>query len=137
MLKYSLVKVIDVNDWDELVIETYGKPYNFQQQEGCQSRGMIYLIVPPTYNDDACAHDKIPIEINGGQMGVKFQVWLDTTVEDINAKFEKIRGGPEVYAGQNDLFWERNFYPDLNVLAEDLYKKGLIEAGKYQIKIDW
>lgn len=41
MLKYTNKKVISVQDWDELVQETYGKPYSFQQQNGCQDREII------------------------------------------------------------------------------------------------
>ena len=36
-----------------------------------------------------------------------------------------------------DLFWERNFYPNLNTVINDLYKKGLIEKDDYEINIDW
>jgi hypothetical protein len=35
------------------------------------------------------------------------------------------------------MFWERNFYPDTYTVANDLYDKGLIEAGDYIINIDW
>lgn len=38
---------------------------------------------------------------------------------------------------QLNLFWERNFYPDIHVIANDLCKKGLLLAGEYDIKIDW
>lgn len=31
MLNYKNVKTIELGDWDNLVIETYGKPYNFQR----------------------------------------------------------------------------------------------------------
>lgn len=132
MIKYKTEKVIQVRDWDNLVEETYGKIYSFQQQDGCQSRGVVHLTIPDKWTNDEEMNDEIPFEINGEEMGVKFQVWLDTTVEDVNAKFE-----PESYPGQNSLFWERNFYPDLQTVANDLYNKGLIEAGDYTINIDW
>ena len=35
------------------------------------------------------------------------------------------------------LFWERNFYPDVQMIANNLHAKGLIEAGDYVIDIDW
>lgn len=35
MLKYKNVRVISVQDWDDLVEKTYGRPYNLQQQDGC------------------------------------------------------------------------------------------------------
>ncbi len=76
-LKYKNKKTIDVSDWDDLVIETYGKPYNFQQQRGCQSRGIVNITIPSKYTDDEEMHDSIPEEINGEEMGVKFKVWLE------------------------------------------------------------
>jgi hypothetical protein len=30
-----------------------------------------------------------------------------------------------------NMFWERNFYPNVQMVANDLHKKGLIEAGEY------
>lgn len=35
------------------------------------------------------------------------------------------------------MWWERNFYPEVQMIANDLYEKGLIEAGDYTIDIDW
>lgn len=137
MLKYKTAKVIDVQDWDRLVEETYKKPYSFQQQDGCQPRGVVHLTIPEEWTEDEEMNDEIPFKINGNEMGVKFQVWLDTTVEEVNTKFEEVNGKPESYPGQNSLFWERNFYPDLQTVANDLYKKGLVEAGDYTINIDW
>jgi hypothetical protein len=34
MLKVNNIKQIDVQDWDELVQETYNRPYMLQQQDG-------------------------------------------------------------------------------------------------------
>ena len=133
MLKFKNKKVIDVYDWDKLVADTYKRPYSFQQQDGCKDRGIHNITIPSKYADeeDAEMHDDIPFRINGDVMGVKFEKWLSTTLEEINEKH------PEGYAGQNDLFWERNFYPSIDVIANDLYNKGLIEAGEYSIDIDW
>jgi hypothetical protein len=35
------------------------------------------------------------------------------------------------------MFWDRNFYPNVQMVANDLHKKGLLEAGEYSIRIDW
>lgn len=129
-LKISNRKLIEVSDWDKLVEETYGKPYSFQQQDGCKDRGIINITISKEEVDDTYP-DEIPFEINGEEMGVSFKTWLNTTKEDINNK------NPESYPGQNILFWERNFYPDLYVVANDMCKKGLIEAGDYSININW
>ena len=59
MLKYKTIKMVDVHDWDKLVSSTYGKIYSFQQQDGCQSRGVVNLSIPDeTYEDEM--HDEIP-----------------------------------------------------------------------------
>lgn len=137
MLKYKTERVVEVRDWDRLVEQTYKKPYSFQQQDGCQSRGVVHITIPSEEAYDDEMNDEIPFKINGDEMGVKFQVWLNTTVEEVNAKFEEVNGKPESYTGQNSLFWERNFYPELQTVANDLHDKGLIEAGNYTINIDW
>lgn len=127
MLKYKSVKTIDVNDWDDLVIETYGKSYCFQQQDGCQGRGNVNLIIPSNPTRDDRMNESIPEEVNGRKMGVKFAVWL--------------AADPDYPVDMDDfersLFWDRNFYPELQTIANDLHAKGLIEAGSYSINIDW
>ena len=130
MIKFTNKKVIDCFDWDKLVKETYCRPYCFQQQEGCQSRGNVNITIPSeeTYDDEM--HDSIPEVINGEIMGVKFQTWLS---RDPKAP---LASGREDSFGL-ELFWQRNFYPDIQVVANDLYEKGLIEAGDYVINIDW
>lgn len=131
MLKVTKKEVVEVQDWDELVEETYGKPYSFQQQDGCQERGTHEITVPCDYaeEEDANMHDSIPEKVNGDEIGVKFQTWLDRDPST------PIKNQSQDY--QLDLFWQRNFYPNINVLANDLYKKGLIKKGSYTINIDW
>jgi hypothetical protein len=122
------VNMVDSFDWDKLVTETYGRTYCFQQQDDCQGRGTVGITVPDEYNDDEM-NDSIPEVINGNEMGVKFQVWLDRDPKEWNGEKDD-----EMFLG---MFWERNFYPDLQTVANDLHKKGLIEAGDYIIDIDW
>lgn len=129
MIKFTNKKVINCFDWDRLVKETYGRPYCFQQQDGCQDRGQVDITIPSeeTYNDEI--PDSIPEEINGNVMGVKFSKWLERDPK------QPINGDVTPYI--IELFWERSFYPELQVVANDLYEKGLIEAGDYVIDIDW
>ena len=129
MLKYTNKKIIELRDWDTLVRKTYGKPYSFQQQDGCQQRGSVSITIPETWDNDEEMYDSIPEKINGDEMGVKFAVWL---ARDPKQLFESGKDDRFI-----DLFWERNFYPDLQTVANDLYAKGLIEAGDYSIDIDW
>lgn len=130
MIKYKEQKVIEDQDWDNLVEETYGRPYCFQQQGGCQDRGIFHLTVSADdgYNDSTMP-DSIPEVINGNKMGVNFKAWL--------ARDPKEWKGEKSDESYIRLFWERNFYPDIDMVANDLCKKGLIEAGDYIINIDW
>lgn len=132
MLKYTNKKVIDCSDWDVLVRNTYKRPYNFQQQDGCQERGTFNISIPSDETEDDEMNDSIPENVNGNEMGVKFNVWLSRDPKQ-GLRGEKDRDDEFGI----ELFWERNFYPDIYTVANDLYKKGLIEAGDYIINIDW
>jgi hypothetical protein len=128
MIKYKTKRIIDVQDWDDLVEKTYGKTYSFQQQEGCKSRGVVNFNVPEEGYDDEM-NDVIPEVVNGEEMGVKFKVWLDRDPKQPIPN--------QMYDWELNLFWKRNFYPDFQTLANDLHKKGLIESGEWSINIDW
>lgn len=129
MLNFRTRKIIELNDWNNLVETTYGRQYNFQQQNGCKDRGYFNFTIPTDATDDDYMNDSIPEEVNGEIMGVKFATWLarDPKQPIINqeSKYDL------------ELFWERNFYPDIYTIANDMYNKGLIEKGEYSINIDW
>ena len=127
MIRTRTEKLIDVQDWDALVTETYGRPYSFQQQDGCKERQLVSITVPDECDD--FENDTVPEIVNGDEMGVSFKAWLardpKTPLRDRDDTFGLT------------LWWERNFYPDVQMIANDLYVKGLIEAGDYIINIDW
>lgn len=127
MIKFKNKQVIDVGDWDSLVESTYGKPYSFQQQDGCKERGTHNITIPDGAHD--FENDSVPDEINGDEMGVSFAAWLARDIKEWNG-----------YPGDINyiaMFWERNWYPDVQMIANDLHAKGLIPAGEYVIDIDW
>lgn len=128
MIKFKTQRVIEVQDWDDLVQKTYGRPYAFQQQDGCKDRGVERITVPTTWTNDY-EEDTIPEVVNGDEMGVSFKAWLERDPT------QKIPDQSADY--QLELFWERNFYPHVSMIANDLHAKGLIEAGEYTINIDW
>ena len=131
MIKFKTQRVIEVQDWDDLVQKTYGRPYAFQQQDGCKDRGVERITVPTTWTNDY-EEDTIPEVVNGDEMGVSFKAWLARVPkQELDSKDDWERKN-----GIN-LFWERNFYPDVSMIANDLHEKGLIEAGEYTINIDW
>jgi len=121
-------KVIDSFDWDKLVVETYGRPYCFQQQNGCQDRGVFHFKVPDVCDD--LKRDTVPEEINHEEMGVSFPAWLKR-----DPKTPLGDGTTEEWG--IDMWWERNFYPDIQMVANDLHAKGLLDAGAYALEIDW
>ena len=127
MTKFKTVTVINVRDWDDLVKETDGKPYAFQQQDGCKERQTVTLKAPCKGCD--FKNDTIPEEVNGKEMGVSFKAWLARDPK------QPIEG--QKYDYQNNLFWERNFYPDVSMIVNDLHTKGLIPTGEFAIEIDW
>jgi len=128
-MRIQTVQMIHVSDWDKLVEETYGRPYSLQQQDGCQSTGLVYLTVPKEEDDDLDMHAEIPEEINGPTMCVEFAAWLERDPAKPLADQE--------YDWELTMWWERNFYPALQIVANDLYRKGLLEEGEYTINIDW
>jgi len=128
-MKIKKANMIEESDFSKLVQSTYGKPYRFQQQDGCMDRGTLSFKVPSEYTSEEEMYDDIPEELNGELMGVKFEKWLERDpIQPVGVYTDK----PFI-----DMFWERNFYPDFYTLVNDLYAKGLIEAGDYIINIDW
>jgi len=125
MSKFRNVSMISVQDWDALVTKVYGKPYNFQQQDGGKERGISWQECPS--EDYDYEQDSIPIKVNGCEMGVSFKTWLETPA-DINWFEEKC---------ENVMFWKRNFYPCIDMIISDLHEKGFIPEGEFGIEIDW
>lgn len=126
-MKTRQVNIIDVEDWDSLVFKTYNRPYNFQQQDGCKSRQTVYITVPDYPND--YPNDQVPEILNHPEMGVSFKSWLERNPN------KPIKNQTQDY--QLGMWWERNFYPDVSMVANDLHNKGLLPAGEYGIVIDW
>lgn len=128
-MKISNQKVIELRDWNDFVQKTYGRPYNFQQQDGCKSRGVFSFDVPDASEVDKEAPDSVDEVVNGKKMGVNFEAWLKRDPKT------PLANGRNDYG--LDLWWKRNFYPDIQMIANDLHAKGLLEAGSYMIVIDW
>lgn len=127
MLKYKNKRFVSVSEWDSLVRQVYKRPYSFQQQDGCKERGTYSITIPDNAYD--YGNDTIPEEINGDEMGVSFQAWLSRDPKEWHGEARD--------ANFKVLFWERNFYPEIQMVANDLHKRRLIEAGEYVIDIDW
>jgi len=128
-VKTQDVKLVNVSDLDKFVKKTYGRPYSFQQQNGCRNRGVVNVTVPIEGfedGDNGWTEEEVLAEEG---MGVKLKTWLSTDPIDTLK--------PNEPDWQNELLWERHFYPDIEAVFTDLHEKGLIESGEYVIDIDW
>jgi len=135
-LKINTIQTISSQDWDRFVEEVYGRPYSFQQQDGCRGRRTHRLTVSePTEDDepDDFENNTVPEEVNHPEMGVSFKAWLDRDPK----KPLSGTGNDSKHSWSLNLWWNRNFYPSIEMVAEDLRKKGLLEEGEYMIIIDW
>jgi len=130
ILEYNSAKMITLSNWNTLVKHVYQRPYNFQQQDGCQDRKLYHITIPRLAED--YENDTVPEVVNSNEIGVSFKAWLERDpAQKLNSCDEWDRN-----YGLN-LWWERNFYPDIQMVANDLCEKGFIEPGDYIINIDW
>jgi hypothetical protein len=128
MLKIKTKKFVEVSDWDNLVEETYKVPYSFQQQDDCKDRG-IHKLTVPCKNPFDYENTTVPEIINGEEMGVSFFAWQSRDPKEWYGDKDKL--------DYTSLWWYRNFYPSVDMVANDLYNRGLLKAGEYVINIDW
>lgn len=138
-LKIRTIKQIDVQDWNNLVIEIYGKPYSLQQQDGCKSRGLEYITVP-VKNPYDYENDSISFIVNGNEMGVSFKAWDKSNYDSVLEEFKEQEEDTSQFKLSKfytEMFYERNFYPSIDMIINDLHNQGLLEEGEYQINIDW
>jgi hypothetical protein len=85
-------------------------------------------ITVPCEPDD-WQRETVPEVTNHPLMGVSFAAWL-------------ARDPKQPLADRNEdwaveMWWHRNFYPDVGMIANDLHARGLLPAGEYSINIDW
>jgi hypothetical protein len=128
-VKISKRNVIHLSDWNHLVTKTYGRPYNLQQQDDCRPCGSYISFTVPDEEVLDFDSDTVPEVINDPEQGVSFKAWLS---RDPDAPV----GGRDDDFGKK-LWWHRNFYPTLGMVASDLHAKGLLPEGEYTILISW
>lgn len=93
------------------------------------NRGTLCITVPCEAHD--YVNSTVTEKVNAEDMGVNFAAWL---ARDPKQKLSDPTAQIDYCL---DLWWSRNFYPDLQMVANDLHAKGLLEAGDHTILIDW
>lgn len=124
------VMMIPVEEFDDLVQETYGRTYSFQQQDGCKNRGTEHFTVPVQHPVDY-NRGTVPENVNDPVMGVSFSAWLS---RDPTQLLNNADDDDEFHL---EMWWERNFYPSVDMILNDLHARGVLAAGDYCIDIDW
>lgn len=130
-LKTNTKTTIPLQDWNAFIKEIYGKPYSFQQQEGCRDKGIYTIYIPetlPKENEDY-GYDYDPSTPEKELCGVPLTVWLSRDPK------QPLEG--QKYDFELEIWWFRQFYPYIEELEEDLARKGLLDPGEYTIIIDW
>jgi hypothetical protein len=126
-MKVSKKLFIDVDDWNDFVESVYGRPYSFEKQEGGRERG-VYLFSVPTYFKD---YKDDSVEDRHCSWGVSFEAWKNADPSSNPLDVEC------VYDWRIKLAWKRSFYPDVTMVINDLYSRGLLDEGDYVINLDW
>lgn len=130
-LKYENIKVISCSDWDKFIQSVYGRPYCFQQQDGCKDRGTFSFRVPihGAEQEPPETINTTPYYIEEFPSGFSLKQWLsrdpDTPLDG------------QMYPHELEIWWRRYFYPFFEELVQDLSEKGILEDGEYMIDIDW
>ena len=78
-------------------------------------------------------NDSLPEVVNTQNMGVSFKAWLKRDPK------QKLLSDDKYDNNNNNktLWWNRKFYPNVQMVLNDLYDKCLLEAGEYVIDINW
>lgn len=110
-------------EFSQLVRDTYGRPYQLQQQDGCLGQETIVSVKVPDKPRTWLADD-------AGRPPT-LEVWVAATPPE-----------PMTDAWDGDLHrehlrWHREFYPELQDVVNDLHRRGLMAAGEYVIHIWW
>lgn len=103
--------VLSETTFSKYVSELYGRPYNLQQQgDMLAQESAVALVVP---------------ELEDWNEDPSLEEWLAAT--------------PPVSAADyiDTMRWERQFYPSLEAVANDLHARGLLDAGRYIIHVSW
>lgn len=108
MIESKQVGLIWEKSFNDLVVDTYERPYVFQQQRMLGQDSIFLFDVPSPSTEDA----------------FNFAQWVAAPPPNVSDWRERLR-------------WEREFYPPFEDLINDLHQRGLIAAGNYALHIWW
>jgi hypothetical protein len=112
-MRIENVKLISETEFSRLVSETYGRPYQLQQQGDMMGQDTMIRVTVPDDGKWGCIGDE-----------ERFQEW-------------KARDVTEPMDYTERLWWLRDFYPPFNEVLDDLHRQGILPQGDYVIHVWW
>lgn len=107
--------VIHESAFSRYVTNHYGRPYHLQQQGDMMGQEVSTRFTVPDPEDGEWEGMEAPTLVD----------WLKATPPtDEHDRTEILR-------------WERDYYPQLGAVVNDLHTKGLLDAGEYLIYAEW
>lgn len=147
-MKIETVHKIWESEFSDLVSEVYGRPYRLQQQGDCYAQDSIIEITATEedypddwvpYEDEITLEKWLSADPNAPIRNPRYDQYRELALQHPGKGYEKLEKdeweGPGTTT--HDLYWEREFYPPLEDLVNDLCKKGKIPAGDYVIHVWW
>ena len=123
----------DYYDFNKLVEKTYDKFYCFQQQDNGRKHG-VYTFEIPVKSPFNYQNISIPEIVNHSEIGVDFYTWLQ---RDIHKPLKDVKYTTDFNKSLGlRLWWDRNFFPSIDMIINDLYKNGILPEGFLKIIID-
>lgn len=108
--------VLSETTFSKYVSELYGRPYQLQQQgDMLAQESSVALIVP---------------EPEDWNENPSLAEWLAATPPE-----EQGLGLSELL--NEEMRWERQYYPSLEAVGNDLHARGLLDVGYYIIHVSW
>lgn len=167
MLPTKTAQVIWEKDFSDLVVETYGRLYQLQQQEPMMAQNSYLPISVPDAWTSARDEDHVRVREweaerreAEGKLGIRhaseysqhpqwptFQEWLDADpTASVPWKYESYSDGRKEQERPDwcrpgglyhGLWWTRVFFPPLGEVIADLHKRGLLDEGDFLIHAWW
>lgn len=112
------VKLIHESELSKRVAEMFERPYQLQQQGDMLGQDSVVIA-------DVPAEPEFDLDLPS---------FLEWSTRDVNLEPP---GESWHYPWQRELWWHREFYPDLQEVLNELHRLGELPEGKYAIHVWW
>lgn len=117
MIRFEDVKLISETELSRRVSELFGRPYQLQQQGDMLGQNSVVLMQVPEEPDD-----------------VGLPSLAEWSSRDVNQKPPGVAWDRDYL---REMWWHREFYPDLQEVLNELHRLGELPEGEYAIHVSW